>query len=81
MKQFRSAGRTKSPCYGCENRQAGCHAECEDYIQYKAIHDEEIETIRANKQKNARQHYMTDKEFRNALSGRNKNRVFKQTIK
>ena len=81
MTQFRSFGRTKSPCYECKNRHSGCHAECEDYLDYQRIHEEEVETIRKNKQKNARQHYMTDREFKNALQGRNKNRVFKQTLK
>lgn len=25
------------PCYGCENRMVGCHAECEHYKEYRLI--------------------------------------------
>lgn len=27
----RTPGTTDSPCYGCEDRHVGCHAECEKY--------------------------------------------------
>ena len=27
---------TGSPCKGCEDRHAGCHAECETYLEWQA---------------------------------------------
>ena len=29
----------KSPCYGCEKRQIGCHANCAEYAGYRAEQD------------------------------------------
>lgn len=26
-----------APCKGCEERQVGCHASCDSYIQWKAV--------------------------------------------
>lgn len=82
MKQFRSAGRTKSPCYGCENRSSGCHAVCEAYAKYQEKHAEEVEQIREQRAKeNAGfRPRMTDKQFQYALK-KGKNRVLKQSIK
>ena len=34
MKEGYSGGK-KTPCYGCENRKVGCHAECEAYAEAK----------------------------------------------
>lgn len=39
----------KSPCYKCENREPGCHAKCEVYINWKGVHAVESETVRANR--------------------------------
>lgn len=70
---------TTSPCYGCEDRFVGCHAECSRYIEFQDVHKNEQETIRKNREKDsARQAYMTNKQFQNALRS-HKNRVFKQT--
>lgn len=30
-----------NPCYGCQERHAGCHAECEDYQSWAAVRAEE----------------------------------------
>lgn len=32
MKEQYDGGK-KTPCYGCENRTVGCHAECELYAE------------------------------------------------
>ena len=82
MKQFKSAGRTKSPCYECKNRKPGCHSECEEYRKYKEIHDAEVEQIRERKAKeNAGfRPRMTDKQFQYALR-QGENRVLKQHMK
>lgn len=32
--------RPSSPCKGCENREAGCHAKCESYLSYRKSMDE-----------------------------------------
>lgn len=29
------------PCFGCEDRKAGCHAGCDKYTGWKAAHDAE----------------------------------------
>ena len=34
-----------APCYGCERRRVGCHADCEEYKAYNA----EREAIRAQR--------------------------------
>ena len=31
----------KSPCFKCEKRALGCHATCEDYIEFKKLSYEE----------------------------------------
>lgn len=30
----------KMPCMECQKRHLGCHAECEEYKEAKAVHDE-----------------------------------------
>lgn len=76
-------GRTNSPCYQCDRRQSGCHATCEQYIDFQDIHDKEVKQIRKNKDEynKCRTGYMSDKEFKQALRSHNKNRVFKQTMR
>ena len=71
---------SKSPCFGCGEREVGCHSLCEKYIDFRFIYDEEQRIIRKNKEKNARQGFVSDKQFANAIKN-NKNRVFKQTKK
>ena len=82
MTQLRSAGRVKSPCYGCQNRQCGCHSKCEEYKKYLDAHAEEIEQIREQKKKEnlGFRPRMTDKQFKYALK-KGKNRVLKQSLK
>ena len=36
---------TKSPCYGCTERNAECHAVCEKYLEYEEIHKRETDEI------------------------------------
>lgn len=37
------AGPNKNaPCKGCQDRHATCHANCEDYISWKANYDEQV---------------------------------------
>lgn len=50
--------RTKSACYGCEERYLGCHRECEKYKEFK----NEIE-----KQKKYKQDYINKKQWREDL--------------
>lgn len=39
----------KVPCYGCEERQVGCHSKCEKYIAYRKALDAKNEMIRREK--------------------------------
>lgn len=43
--------RVKSPCYGCEWRNAYCHAECGPYIEWAKQDREERERINKERQK------------------------------
>ena len=44
----------KSPCYGCENREIGCHAKCEAYITFRTEQDRiNRERYRANDEMSA----------------------------
>ena len=82
MKQLKSEGRIKSPCYGCENRCAGCHADCEKYGSYRDAHDAEVALIRKQREKQNAGYRprMTDKQFQYALR-QGENRVLKQHMK
>lgn len=82
MSDLKSEGRIKSPCYGCKNRYAGCHAECKEYKQYREEHEAEKALIRKQKEKeNAGfRPRMTDKQFQYALR-QGENRVLKQHMK
>ena len=62
-------GRTKSPCYGCENRTAECHGSCADYKKYEEIHAQERAAINAERHKENLAYgapYRTDRELRSA---------------
>lgn len=37
------------PCYGCEDRQVGCHGKCERYSAWNAAHTAEREEIQKKK--------------------------------
>lgn len=39
----------KSPCFGCEERHVGCHAECCRYLEWRKQKDEQNEAVRAEK--------------------------------
>ena len=41
----------KNPCYMCEDRYGGCHAECEKYKEWKENHEKNRENIQAEKNK------------------------------
>lgn len=41
--------RTKSPCFGCENRTVGCHSTCEGYNTFRNNADAEKESITRQK--------------------------------
>lgn len=40
-------------CYGCKDRQVGCHGSCEAYLNQKAINDEARAKIRQENLVNA----------------------------
>lgn len=41
----------KVGCYGCEERKAGCHSNCEKYKEWKAKHDEQQVVIKKERAK------------------------------
>lgn len=51
MKEFRSYGRTKSPCFDCENKYEGYHDHCQAFKDYRKKHEEEVEQIRQKRRK------------------------------
>ena len=36
----------KTPCYGCERRDAHCHSSCEDYKRFSQEREKELEALR-----------------------------------
>ena len=69
-----------SPCHKCADRYVGCHSECAEYLDFLAVHKEEKETIRKNKEKQStRKGFISNRQFAASLNGHIKNRVFKQT--
>ena len=36
----------KTPCYGCERRNAHCHSSCEDYKRFSQAREKELEALR-----------------------------------
>ena len=82
MKQFRSVGRTKSPCFECQDRKSGCHADCDRYALYKEVHESEVEEIKKKRHLESLGFgpRMTDKQFKGAVN-KSKNRVLKQHMK
>lgn len=74
-----SAGHTKAPCRGCQNRFVGCHSECERYQEFLKIHNEERDQIyksRKDLYPQAPHYFMTEEQFRIA-GNNNKMKVFK----
>ncbi len=39
----------KSPCFECEERKVGCHAECVRYLEWRKKKDEQNEAVKAEK--------------------------------
>ena len=77
MKGIEGYGRTKSPCFECDNRTVGCHANCEQYAEFQNVHNNEVEEIRRNKEKTStRKERMSDRRFAYSLK-KGENRVFK----
>lgn len=37
------------PCKDCPERRLGCHADCKDYLKWKAEHEAELEAWRIEK--------------------------------
>lgn len=72
--------RTKSPCLGCESRELGCHAYCEDYQDFKSENETVNNQIRKKKEQE-RQYLIEPEEFRLSKKRRFKSQVFKQTRK
>lgn len=43
----------QSPCLECEEREIGCHAQCEKYAEYRSGLEAWKQTVKANKQEGA----------------------------
>ena len=70
----------KSPCYGCADRHAGCHTECETYMEFRSDRDDEIEAIRKHKRETSK-FFIAPEEFELCKRRRINNKLFKQTKK
>lgn len=42
---------TKTPCYLCKDRELGCHAICQKYIDWQDIHKEEAKAVHEDARK------------------------------
>lgn len=79
MTSFRGYGRSVSPCKECHEHQGqyeGCHDKCEEYLEYRRIHDEEVLTIKKRKYE-ANITYRKRKASEFTPSGSDQNKVFK----
>lgn len=59
-------GRTQSPCRGCADRSPECHASCQKYTEFEAIHADERKEINKKKYMEALSYgapYRTDKQL------------------
>ena len=36
----------KTPCHNCEERHPKCHGDCERYLEYRKMRDDEAEALR-----------------------------------
>ena len=64
-------GRTKSPCHGCSERSAECHAKCDAYKEFEKIHAQERSEIHFKRHQEALAYgapYRTDKQLQNVHS-------------
>ena len=39
MDKINKLPKTETPCYGCMDRVAGCHSECQKYKDFQAKHE------------------------------------------
>lgn len=37
-----------APCKGCQKRRPGCHDQCSDYLEFKAVVSQKNEYLRKN---------------------------------
>lgn len=44
-------GKTKAPCKDCPDRKVGCHSVCEKYLEWKQVHDQEVEVVKKERSK------------------------------
>lgn len=72
--------RTKSPCLGCESRELGCHAYCEDYQDFRTANETTNNLIRKKKEQESK-YLIEPTEFRLSKKRKFKSQVFKQTRK
>ena len=42
--------RYMSPCKDCENRELGCHSNCEKYLEFRKVIDHKNKEYRKNKE-------------------------------
>lgn len=49
----------KSPCFDCELRFVGCHANCSMYINYRNEVDKQSELLRNDKNRRMRYQWVT----------------------
>ena len=78
MTEFRGYGRVVSPCKECHENQGqyeGCHDKCEEFLEYRRIHQEEVRAIKKRKYEANIAHRKHANSY--VPSGSNQNRVFK----
>ena len=74
MTDFGHVGRTKSPCYGCKDRTAECHASCGKYKEFERIHDRERSEVHQKKHLESLGYgapYRTSRQLQNLQHGGN----------
>lgn len=42
---------SKPPCFGCNDRAQGCHAKCQKYAEWKAVHEQERKEEQSERRK------------------------------
>lgn len=51
MRDLINNSKPQAPCMNCERRYVGCHAECEDYKEFRKLADKMSEEFRKKKNK------------------------------
>ena len=57
----------EAPCYGCDNREVGCHAKCEKYREFQGrlkMEKDKFEDYRSLLDYNSRKHTILKKRKR-----------------